>query len=48
MVNFFIGVLLGEFRVKELVLDAFFLSNIYRLILVGTGRGGSVADGGFR
>ena len=47
MVNFFIGALLGEFGVKELVLDAFFLSNIYRLILVGIGRGGGVADGGF-
>ena len=48
MVNFFIGALLSEFRVKELVLDAFFLSNIYRLILVGIGRGGGVVDGGFR
>ena len=47
MVNFFIGALLSEFRVKELVLDAFFLSNIYRLILVGTGRGGGIADGRF-
>ena len=47
MVNFFIGALLGKFRVEELVLDAFFLSNIYRLILVGIGRGGGVVDGGF-
>ena len=47
MVNFFTGVLLGEFGVEEPVLDAFFLSNIYRLILVGIGRGGGIADGGF-
>jgi len=48
LVNFFIGALLGEFGVKELVLDAFFLSNIYRLILVGIGRGGGIVDSGFR
>ena len=48
MVNFFTGVLLGEFGVEEPVLDAFFLSNIYRLILVGIGRGGGVVDGRFR
>ena len=47
MVSFFIGALISKFRVKELVLDAFFLSNIYRLILVGIGRGGGVVDGGF-
>ena len=47
MVNFFAGVLVGEFGVKEPVLDAFFLSSIYRLILVGIGRGDGVVDGGF-
>ena len=47
MVNFFIGALLGEFGVKELVLDVFFPSNIYRLIPVGIGRGGGVVDGKF-
>ena len=47
MVNFFIRALLSEFRVKEPVLDAFFLFNICRLILVGVGRGGGVVDGGF-
>jgi hypothetical protein len=54
LVNFFTGVLIGGFRVKELVLDAFFLPSIYRLIpvgtgliLVGVGRGNGVVDGGF-
>ena len=47
MVNFFIGVLVSEFGVKEPVLDAFFLSSIYRLILVGISRGDGVVDGGF-
>ena len=47
MVNFFIGALLSEFRVKEPVLDAFFLSNIYRLIPVGIGRGSGVVDSRF-
>ena len=47
MVNFFIGVLVGEFGVEELVLDAFFLSSIYRLIPVGISRGNGVADGRF-
>jgi len=42
--NFFLGALTGEFRVKELVLDAFFLSSIYRLILVGIGRDNGIAD----
>ena len=41
------GALLSKFGVKELVLDAFFLSDIYRLIPVGIGRGGGVADGRF-
>ena len=46
-VNFFTGALVSEFRVEELVLDAFFLSSIYRLILVGISRGNGVADGRF-
>ena len=49
MVSFFIGVIVGKFRVKELVLDTFSLSSTFRLILVGIGRGVgggvSVADG---
>ena len=40
--NFFLGALTGEFRVKKLVLDTFFLSSIYRSIVVGTGRGNGV------
>ena len=44
------GVIVGEFRVKELVLDTFPLSSTFRLILVGTGRGAGggvgVVDGG--
>ena len=47
MVNFFTGVLVGEFGVEELVLDAFFLPSVYRLIPVGIGRGNGVADGRF-
>jgi len=43
--NFFLGALTSEFRVKELVLDAFFLSGVYGLIVVGTGRGDGVAGG---
>ena len=39
MVSFFIGVIVSEFRVKELVLDTFPLSSTFRLILVGIGRG---------
>ena len=46
-VNFFTGVLVGKFGVEEPVLDAFFLSSIYRLILVGISRGNGVVDGGF-
>jgi len=42
--NFFLGALTGEFRVKELVLDAFFLSGVYRLIVVGIGRGDGIAS----
>ena len=44
--NFFLGALTSKFRVKKLVLDAFFLSSIYRLILVGTGRGDGIVDSG--
>ena len=44
MVNFFIGILVSEFRVKKLVLDTFLLSSTYRLILVGIGRGDSIVD----
>jgi len=47
LVSFFIGVLVSEFRVKELVLDALFLLNIYRLILVGIGRGSGIVNSGF-
>jgi len=43
--NFFLGVLTSEFGVKELVLDAFFLSGVYRLIVVGIGRGDGVVGG---
>ena len=40
------GVIVGEFRVKELVLDTFPLSGTFRLTLVGTGGGVSIVDGG--
>ena len=46
-VNFFTGALVSEFRVEEPVLDALFLSSIYRLILVGISRGNGVVDGRF-
>ena len=46
-VNFFIRVLVGKFGVEEPVLDAFFLSSVYRLILVGISRGNGIVDGGF-
>ena len=51
MVSFFTGALVsksrvGEFRVKELVLDTFSLSSTYRLILVGIGRGVGIVDSG--
>jgi hypothetical protein len=50
LVSFFIGVIVGKFRVKELVLDTFPLSSTFRLILIGTGRGVgrgvSIVDGG--
>ncbi len=48
MVSFFIGTLIGKFRVKELVLDTSSLSGTYRLIPVGTGRGDGIVDGGLR
>jgi hypothetical protein len=48
LVSFFIGILVSEFRVKELVLDIFLLFSTYRLILVGIGSGDSVADSGLR
>ena len=40
------GVIVGEFRVKELVLDMFPLSSTFRLTPVGIGGGVSVVDGG--
>ena len=46
LVSFFIGVIVSKFRVKELVLDTFPLSNTFRLTLVGIGRGVSIVDGG--
>ena len=46
MVSFFTGVIVSKFRVKEIVLDTFPLSNTFRLTLVGTGRGVGIADGG--
>ena len=39
--------LVGKLGVKELVLDAFFPSNIYRLIPVGTGNSDSVVEDRF-
>ena len=47
LVNFFVGVLVGELGVKKLVLDAFFPFSVYKSILVGIGNGNSVAEGGF-
>jgi hypothetical protein len=44
LVNFFIGVIVSKFRVKELVLDMFSLSSTYRLTLVEIGRGVSIVD----
>ena len=46
LVSFFTGVLVGKLGVKELFLDMFFLSSIYRLILVGIGNSDSIAEGG--
>jgi len=42
------GAVVSEFRVKELVLDAFLLSSTYRSIPVGIGGSDSVVDGGLR
>jgi len=47
LVNFFVGVVVSEFRVKELVLTASLLSGIYGSMLVGIGRGGVVVNSGF-
>ena len=44
MVSFFTGVIVSEFGVKEPVLDTFPPSSTFRLTLVGTGGGVSVAD----
>jgi hypothetical protein len=46
LVSFFLGVIVSEFRVKELILDMFSLSSTYRLTLVGTGRAVSIVDSG--
>ena len=46
MVSFFIGVIVSEFRVEELVLDTFSLSSIFRLTLVEIGRGVGIVDSG--
>jgi hypothetical protein len=48
LVSFFIGAIVGEFRVEELVLDTFSLSSTCRLTLVGTGGGVSIVDGGLQ
>jgi len=40
-----LGALIGEFRVKELVLDIFFPPSVYRLIPVAVSRGNSRTDG---
>ena len=47
MVYFFAVTLIGEFRVKESVLDTFFLFGVYRLISIGINRGDGVASNGF-
>ena len=41
------GALISKFGVKELVLNAFFLLSVYRLIPVGISRGNNIADSGF-
>ena len=48
MVSFFMGTLVGKFRVKELVLDTFLLSSTYGLTPVGVGRGDGIVDGRLR
>ena len=47
MVSFFIGALVSKLGVKELFLDAFFLSGVCGLILVETGNSNGVVKGGF-
>ena len=42
------GAIVGKFGVKEPVLDTFPLSSTFRLILVGTGGGVGMADGGLQ
>ena len=42
------GAVVGEFRVEEPVSDTFFLFGIYGLILVKTGGGNGVVDGGLQ
>ena len=48
LISFFIGILVGKFRVKELVLDTSPLSSTYRSTLVGISRGDGISDGGLR
>ena len=43
-VNLIKKVVVSEFRVKKLVLDAFLPSSTYKSIPVKTGRGNSIAD----
>ena len=47
LVNFFIGALVSEFRIKGPVLGTFFLPSIYGLIPVEASRGNGGADSGF-
>ena len=47
MDNFFAGVLVGKFGVKEPVLDTFFPFSVCGLTLIGSGQDDSVADSGF-
>lgn len=44
LINLTKRAIVGEFRVNEPVLNIFFLPSIYKLILVGAGRGNSVVD----
>jgi len=47
LVCFFVITLVGKFGVKKSVLDMFFPFGVYRLMLIGTSRGDSVAGVGF-
>ena len=47
LVNFFMGVLVSKFGVKELVLDTFFPPSACGSILIGSGWEDNVADSGF-